>query len=204
MSPVWLECGQELSYFVAMLGATDHDTREASAMSDLQQRPDRPAGVPEPYGSVSPWVITRDTGRLIEFATAAFGASELGRMTDESGVVGHAEFRIGDTIVLAFDARPQWPDTPAFLRIYVEDGDATFARAIEAGAEEITRMTPLFWGDRVGRVRDPLGNIWWIQQHDEEVDEAEMGRRLADPVWQERMAYVTSMDPFADRALIGP
>jgi PhnB protein len=149
-------------------------------------------GVPEGYSSVSPWVISRDTARLIDFATAAFGAVELGRMADETGAIGHAEFRIGDTVVLAFDARPDWPDTPAFLRLYVEDGDTTFKRALDAGATEVTRMTHLFWGDRVGRIRDPLGNLWWIQQKVEKVSPEELARRMEDPEWLERMRYVQS------------
>jgi uncharacterized glyoxalase superfamily protein PhnB len=160
--------------------------------NDLVKPLQRGPGVPEGYSSVSPWVITRDTAKLIEFAEKAFGAKELGRMADENGVIGHAEFRIGDTVVLAFDAKPEWPDTPAFLRLYVEDGDATFRRAIEAGATSITEMTELFWGDRVGRVRDPLGNLWWIQQRVEEVSEEEMGRRMSDPEWIARMEYVQS------------
>ncbi len=82
------------------------------------------------------------------------------------------------------------PDTPAFLRIYVPDGHAAFARAIEAGATSVTEMTHLLWGDRVGRVRDPLGNLWWIQARVEDVDESEVNRRMSDPVWLERMAYV--------------
>lgn len=150
----------------------------------------RGPGVPEGYSSVSPWIITRNTAALIDFATAAFGADEIARLADEHGVIGHAEFRIGDSVMLAFDAKPDWPDTPAFLRLYVVDGDATFARAISAGATSVTEMTHLFWGDRVGRVRDPLGNLWWIQARVEEVDDAEMGRRMSDPVWLERMAYV--------------
>jgi PhnB protein len=166
-------------------------------MTEFERRPERPPFVPEPYSSVSPWVITRDTARLIDFAVAVFDAVEMGRVADENGVIGHAELMLGDTVVLAFDARPHWPETPAFLRVYVEDGQKTFDRAIAAGATEITRMTPLFWGDRVGRVRDPLGNLWWIQERTEKVDAAEMERRMSDQEWLERMAYVTSMDPFA-------
>jgi uncharacterized glyoxalase superfamily protein PhnB len=124
--------------------------------------------------------------------TAAFGAEEISRLADEHGVIGHAEFRIGDSVVLAFDSRPEWPDTPAFLRLYVTDGDATFARAIGAGATAVTEMTHLFWGDRVGRVRDPLGNLWWIQARIEEVDQDEMNRRMGDTVWLDRMTYVQS------------
>ncbi len=176
-------------------------------MTDVQHRPERPPFVPDPYSSVSPWVITRDTAKLIDFAVAVFDATELGRMTDENGVIGHAEFMVGDTVVLAFDARPHWPGTPAFLRVYVADAQQAFDRAITAGATEISRITPLFWGDRVGRVRDPLGNLWWIQQRVEEVDQAEMERRMSDPVWLERMAYMQSMDPFATLKgddLLGP
>ena len=156
-----------------------------------------PPVVPEGYSSVSPWVISRDTDALIRFATAAFGAEEISRLADENGVIGHAEFRIGDSVVLAFDAKPHWPDTPAFLRLYVENADATFARALEAGGTAVTDVTHLFWGDRVGRVRDPLGNLWWIQARVEVVDEDEMGRRMGDPIWLERMNYVQSVSwPF--------
>jgi PhnB protein len=161
----------------------------------------RARGVPEGYTSISPWIISRDSAALIEFATAAFGAVELGRVVDERGAIGHAEFRIGDSVVLAFDARPHWPDTPAFLRLYVEDGDATFQRALEAGATSVTEMTHLLWGDRVGRVRDPLGNLWWIQTRVEDVAEAEMARRMGDPEWIARMEYVQSALVFPSDAV---
>jgi hypothetical protein len=61
-----------------------------------------------------------------------------------------------------------------------------------SGATTVTEVTDLFWGDRVGRVRDPLGNLWWIQARVEEVDKSEIARRLTDPVWLDRMAYVQS------------
>ena len=153
-------------------------------------------GVPEGYNSVSPWIISRDTGALITFATAAFDAVEIARVVDEQGAIGHAEFRIGDTVVLAFDAKPDWPRTPAFLRLYVEDADATFERAIEAGASAVTDVTHLPWGERVGRVLDPLGNLWWIHARIEQVGEDEMNRRMGEPKWQQRMTYVQSSIAF--------
>ena len=158
---------------------------------------ERAPGVPEPYSTVCPWIISRDTDRLLEFATAAFDAEELGRVADENGSIGHAEFRIGDSIVLAFDSRPGWPNTPAFLRLYVPDGDATFQQAVRAGATAVTEMTTMAWGDRTGRVRDPLGNLWWIMTRLEDLDEAEIARRMALPEYVAAMEYVTSMDPFA-------
>jgi uncharacterized glyoxalase superfamily protein PhnB len=139
---------------------------------------------------VTPWVITRDTARLIEFAKQAFGAAELARIPGPAGGIGHAEVRIGDSVVMMFDAPAGWPDTPAFLRLYVEDGDAAYRRALQAGAAPVTVMTTLFFGDRVGRIRDPLGNIWWIQAHVEDVDPAELARRPIDQAEAEALRYV--------------
>jgi PhnB protein len=150
------------------------------------------SAIPEGYTTVTPWIISRNTAGLLDFVREAFGAVELARVVVEDGSIGHAEFRIGDAIVMAFDAKPEWPDTPAFLRLYVADADETFRRAVVAGATPITEVTHLFWGDRVGRVRDPFGNLWWIQERVEEVDEAEMTRRMTDPAWTERMTYVQS------------
>jgi PhnB protein len=147
-------------------------------------------GVPEGYHTVTPWIISRDTARLIDFMTEAFGAQELARVHNEDGSIGHAEVRIGDSVVMAFDAKPDWPDTPGFLRLYVEDGDAVHAQALRAGATSITEMTNLFFGDRVGRVKDPLGNLWWIQTRIENLSLEEMERRMSDPAYVEAMRYV--------------
>jgi PhnB protein len=122
---------------------------------------------PEGYGTVTPWVVTKDTRRLLQFIKEAFDAEELGRVEVEGGAIGHAEARIGDSIIMMFDS-PFPVATPGLLRLYVEDGDAMFRRAEAAGATPVTRLTELAWGDRVGRVRDPLGNIWWIQERVEE------------------------------------
>ena len=73
--------------------------------------------------------------------------------------------RIGDSIVMLFDAKENWPPTPGFFRLFVEDADAVCARAVEAGGSPVTEVTELFFGDRVGRISDPAGNIWWIQSH---------------------------------------
>jgi uncharacterized glyoxalase superfamily protein PhnB len=147
------------------------------------------ATVPDGYGAVTPWILSKDTARLIDFVTNAFDAVELARL-ESDGVIGHAEVRVGDSIVMMFDVPDDWPATPAFLRVYVDDGDATFRRALDAGAAPVTDMTDLFWGDRVGRVRDPLGNIWWIQERVEELDPAELQRRVALPEFVAAMEYV--------------
>ena len=160
-------------------------------------RSDVPA-VPDGYHSVTPWLVSRDTGRVIDFAVAAFGAHEIAQVVDETGYVGHAEIRIGDSVVALFDARPGWPDTPALLRLFVDDADTTLARAVAAGADVVTPVTLLAFGDRVGRVRDPLGNIWWIQSHVEDVTWAELAVRSEDPA---AMAAMREVQDSLDREL---
>jgi PhnB protein len=145
--------------------------------------------IPDGYHSVTPWIIGKDTAGLIEFLKAAFDAVELGRMADEQGNIGHAEVRIGDSVVMMFD-KPDWPPTPAFLRLYVDDTHATIEKAVAAGATVVTRPTHLFWGDLVGRVSDPFGNLYWVQTRIEIVDEDEMMRRMSDEKFMSAMQYV--------------
>jgi len=146
--------------------------------------------VPAGYTTVTPWIVSTDTDRLLAFVRQAFGAEELGRLANADGSIAHAEFRIGDAVVMAFDTRPSWPATPAFLRLYVADGDALLAGAVDAGATVVTEMTDLFFGDRVGRIRDPLGNVWWIQTRLEDVDADELQRRATDERYVGAMEYV--------------
>ncbi|MFZ0088555.1 MAG: VOC family protein [Solirubrobacteraceae bacterium] len=147
-------------------------------------------GVPEGYATVTPWIISADTARLLAFVADAFGGEELGRLANPDGVIEHAEMRIGGAIVMAFDARPGWPATPAFLRLFVPDADRAYERALAAGATGVTDVTRLFFGDKVGRVRDPLSNLWWIQERAEIVDPVQQAYRAAEPRSAAAMAYV--------------
>jgi len=151
--------------------------------------------VPDGYFTVTPWIISPDAAGLIDYVTAAFGAEEIARVGDENGIA-HAEVRIGDSVVMMFDSKPGWPPTPAFLRLYVPDADAVHRRAVAAGGTSVTEVTHLFFGDRVGRVRDPLGNLWWIQTRVEDLSAEEMERRLSDPTFTEAMDYVTGAEFF--------
>lgn len=156
----------------------------------MTSRQERPSPAPAGYGTVTPWIISHDTARLLDFVTRAFDATELGRMQNDEGLIEHAEVRIGDSVIMMFDGRPEWPDTPAFLRLYVDDGDRVYDQAMAAGASTVTEMTELFWGDRVGRVRDPLGNVWWIQERGAELEAEEIERRANRPEFIEAMQYV--------------
>ncbi|MFF6780532.1 VOC family protein [Streptomyces sp. NPDC012510] len=152
--------------------------------------------IPDGYHTVTPWIISRDTAGLIDYLKEAFDAEEIARVVGEDGRIGHAEVRIGDSVVMPFDAPEGWPLTPAFLRLYVEDADAAHRRAVAAGGTSVTEVTHLFFGDRIGRVRDPLGNLWWLQTRVEDVSPEEMQRRLGDPGWMKAMAYVQGADFF--------
>jgi len=109
---------------------------------------------PPGYHAVTPWIISRDTAQLIEFTKQAFGAVELARIPGPAGGIEHAEVRIGDSVVMMFDAREGWPDTPAFLRLYVPDCETTYRQALEAGGTAVTGPTSLFFGEHVTDV-DP-------------------------------------------------
>jgi uncharacterized glyoxalase superfamily protein PhnB len=152
--------------------------------------------VPDGYYTVTPWIISRDTAQLIDYVKEAFEAEEIARVVGEDGSIGHAEVRIGDSVVMMFDAKPDWPPTPAFLRLYVTDADAVHRHAVAAGGISVTDVTHLFFGDRVGRVRDPLGNLWWIQTRVEDVGLEEMEQRLDDPAFTQAMAYVMGAEFF--------
>jgi PhnB protein len=160
--------------------------------------PGRVRPVPEGYHTVTPFVVVKGAPRLIDFMTAAFGATEMGRVAGEDGTISHAEVRVGDSVVMMFDAREGWPATPAFLRLYVAECAVTYQNALAAGAASVTRPTNMPWGDRVCRVRDPLGNLWWIMTRLEDVPPEEEARRWAQQEYLGAIRYVQGAQPFAD------
>jgi PhnB protein len=148
--------------------------------------------VPARYSRVDPWVISADSEAEISFLETAFGAVETpgSRMLDAAGRIAHVEVEIGDSVVMLFDAHAGWPPTPAHLRVYVADTGEVFDRAVAAGARAVTRPTELAFGERVARLRDPQGHLWWVHQRLEEVGPAALARRFADQDAKEAMAYV--------------
>ena len=142
---------------------------------------------PTGYTTVAPWVVTDDTGALLDFVTQVFDGEELARGKTEDGSIGHGEIKVGDTVVLAFDRRADWPALPSLLRVFVPDADAAFGRAIAAGADVVTELADSAFGQRGGRIKDPFGNVWWIVSHVEDVPEDVMWQRLQDPVYAEQM-----------------
>jgi PhnB protein len=118
----------------------------------------KPAG----YTSVAPYLIVDGAARTIDFLARVFGAEELRRFPAPDGTVMHAEVRIGDTVVMITDGAQGWPPVPSHVHVYVEDVDATYRRALDAGAESAQEPVQKEDEDRRGGVKDAGGTTWWI------------------------------------------
>jgi PhnB protein len=138
---------------------------------------------PPGYHTVTPYLVMDDSAAAIEFYRKAFGAEEVFRF-EHDGRIGHAELRIGDSLVMLSD---EWPEygyrsakhigaTPVSLMIYVPNVDEVFARAIAAGAVERSPVQDQFYGDRSGNITDPFGHQWTIGTHVKDVPGEEMQR----------------------------
>ena len=145
--------------------------------------------VPEHLRTVTPRLVVADGGAAIAFYTRAFGAAEVGeRFTGPGGELIHAEIRIGDSVVMITEDEVDGPvSSPqrlggmvtCVMALYWEDVDATWQRAVAAGAEVIYPLEDQFYGERGGRLRDPFGQQWMMSQHVEDVPAEEMARRAA-------------------------
>ena len=148
------------------------ETRETSVATSV-----RP--IPEGFHSVTPALRVPGVATLIDFVTQAFDAKEIARFAGPDGSIMHAEIRIGDSIVMMGEPGDRFSPMPASLHLYVPDVDATYRRAIAAGATSLREPADQFYGDRSAGVRDSGGNEWWISTHIEDVSPEEMKRRAA-------------------------
>jgi PhnB protein len=141
--------------------------------------------IPDGFHSETPYLTVSDAAGAIAFYERAFGAKEVVRMDAPGGKIGHAEVRVGDSLVMLSDAFPQSSVRPpselggtsASVFLYVEDVDAVVAEAVDAGATLTSEVADMFWGDRFGTVTDPFGHIWSIATHVEDVPAKEMAER---------------------------
>jgi PhnB protein len=132
---------------------------------------------PAEYNTVSPYLMVSDAAKLIDFMIRVFDGEEIERHSRPDGSVGHAEVKIGDTIVMLGGVSGDWKPMPGSLYVYVPDADATYARALEHGAEPVMPPSQQFYGDKMGGITDPFGNLWWIATRTEEITREEIMRR---------------------------
>jgi PhnB protein len=136
--------------------------------------------IPDGYHTVTPYLVVADAEAQIDFLKNAFGGEETLRHKDDKGRVSHAEVRVGNSMLMIGQARDQWKPMPAMFYLYVEDVDAVYKRAVEAGAKPIQEPTNQAYGDRTGGVEDSLGNQWWVGTHVEDVSSEEIERRYSE------------------------
>ena len=117
---------------------------------------------PVNYNSVSPYLIVSGASGTIGFLTRVFGAVELRRHPTPSGTIMHAEVRLDDTVVMLADGTAGWPPMASHVHVYVPDVDATYARALEAGAVSVQAPVKKEDEDKRGGVKDAGGTTWWI------------------------------------------
>ncbi|MGH2619226.1 MAG: VOC family protein [Anaerolineales bacterium] len=117
---------------------------------------------PSGYTTVSPYLIVDGASHTIEFLVRVFEAVEIRRSPDSTGRILHAEVRIDDTVVMIADSAEGWPPIASFVHVYVSDVDATYKRALEAGATSVQEPVKKDDSDKRGGVKDSGGTTWWI------------------------------------------
>ena len=144
--------------------------------------------IPEGYPRVSPYLVVDGAQKAIEFYTTVLGFTERMRMPGPDGRIGHAELQLDGSVVMLADEFPEvgakapsaYGGSPVSLSVYVEDVDATFEKATEAGAAVVRPLENQFYGDRSATIDDPFGHRWTIHTHIEDVSPDEMARRAAE------------------------
>jgi PhnB protein len=141
--------------------------------------------IPDGYHAATPYLIVKGAADAIEFYKHALGATEVLRMADPQGRIGHAEIKIGDSVIMLADEHPgmgyRSPRTlggsSVSILLYVEDVDAVFERSVKAGARVQRPVADQFYGDRSGTLEDPFGHVWTVATHIEDVAPEELERR---------------------------
>lgn len=135
-----------------------------------------------------PYLCCKDAVKAIDFYTRAFGATEVVRLAEPAGRIGHAEIKIADDVLMLSDEYPEMGvkgpsslgGTAVTLTLEVPDADAVVKRALSLGATLEQPVKDQFYGDRSGTVRDPFGHRWMIRTPREKLSEPELKRRYAE------------------------
>ena len=143
--------------------------------------------VPAGYHTATPYMIVNGAAKAIEFYKNAFGATELMRIAQPNGKIGHAEIKIGDSPIMLADEYPEMGarspqslgGSPVSIMLYVDKVDAVVKKAVAAGARVVRPVEDKFYGDRSGTLEDPFGHQWHISTHQEDVAPEEIKKRAA-------------------------
>jgi PhnB protein len=141
--------------------------------------------IPTGYEGAIPYLSCTNAASAIEFYKKAFGATELMRMAQPDGKIGHAEIQVAGARIMLADEFPEMDvrspqsigGTPVGIHIYVTDVDALADRAAAAGAKLLRPVADQFYGDRSATLQDPFGHRWFFATHKEDVAPEELRRR---------------------------
>lgn len=142
--------------------------------------------IPEGFHTITPHLVCSGAADALTFYKQAFGAVETSRMPGPDGKIMHAQMRIGDSLFMLADDFPDYgsvgplalKNTPVYIHLYVEDVDALYAQAVEAGAKPIMQVADMFWGDRYGQLEDPFGHRWSIATHKRDMTPEQMREEM--------------------------
>ena len=143
--------------------------------------------LPDGYHTITPYLSIKGAAAAVEFYKKAFGATEVMRIAQPDGRIGHAELQFGDSRVMLADEFPEMDfrsphtigGTPVPLHMYVDNVDAVVSRAVAAGARLVRPVQDQFYGDRLGTVADPFGHVWHVSTHKEDLSMEELRARAA-------------------------
>jgi PhnB protein len=141
--------------------------------------------IPDGHHTVTPYLAIKNGVDALAFYKRAFGATEVYKLIMPDGRLGHAEIRVGDSLLMLADEFPEYggksPKTlggsPVSMHLYVQDVDAFCQKAVAAGATQRKPVKDQFYGDRSGQLEDPYGHLWWVATHKEDVPPDEMQKR---------------------------
>lgn len=137
--------------------------------------------IPQGYHTITPYLVVDGAEKIVSFMKEAFGAQPVFEpMMRPDGKIMHAEYKIGDSVVMISDASERAKPTSAMLHLYVPNVDAVYQKALQAGATSMIEPADMFYGDRSGGVKDPAGNQWHIGTHIEDVAPDELKKRALE------------------------
>ncbi len=142
--------------------------------------------IPPGMHTVTPHLVCAGAANAIDFYKKAFNAEEMNRLEGANGMIMNAMIRIGDSPLMLVDENKDWglmgpkmlKGASVTIHLYVENVDAAYQRAVDAGATVKMAPADMFWGDRYGVLEDPFGHQWSIATHIRDLTQEEIAKAM--------------------------
>jgi PhnB protein len=140
--------------------------------------------IPKGYHVVTPYIIVDEPAKALEFYEKSLGAKIINKIEITPGEIAHAEFKVGDSIIMMAGNSPEMYLSPqrgeyrsVSFMVYVPDVDAAAEKALAAGMKMMKEVRNQFYGDRTATFEDPFGHVWTLGTHIEDVSPEELKKR---------------------------